>query len=500
MKREHIYLTLIILGAFLVRLYKIDNPIADWHSWRQADTASVSRNYYTKGIDLLYPTYHDISSIQTGYYNPLGYRFVEFPMFNAVHAMLAKVVPAVQPLEACKKNSVLMSICGSDDFLNFEYIGRLLSIFFSLLTTVFIYFLGKRYIGNSWAGLSASFFFAFIPYSIYFSRVILPEPLGVCLAIGSLWFFTQFIDTDKYRYLFLSAILFALSMLIKPFVLFYLLPVAYLIYKKYKTIPAVLKDKWLLIAIDIALIPFFLWRAWIGNYPQGIPHFTWAFNGDVIRFHPSFWRWIFGERIGKLILGVWGLVPFSIGLVRKSRRGVFIVLFMAGTVLYTMVLATASVRHDYYQIFLIPAIALVLAKGANDMWNGKGFNTYLSRAVLAFSVFMMFFLGWTQIKEFYKVDHPEIIAAGKAVDRIAPKDALIIAPYNGDTAFLYQTKRWGWPVVEESFDELIEKGADYYVSVNFADPDTTLLQTKYQTVEKTDRYIVIDLGKALKAK
>ena len=62
---EYILLSLMLIAGFTVRLYKVENPIADWHSWRQADTSSVSRNFAKDGINMLRPTYDDISSIQT---------------------------------------------------------------------------------------------------------------------------------------------------------------------------------------------------------------------------------------------------------------------------------------------------------------------------------------------------------------------------------------------------------------------------------------------------
>src|SRR3989344_276658 len=75
---------LIIVAGFAVRLYRIDNPVADWHSWRQADTAAVTRNFYRFGFTPLTPRYDDLSNIQTGKDNPHGYRFVEFPIYNSV--------------------------------------------------------------------------------------------------------------------------------------------------------------------------------------------------------------------------------------------------------------------------------------------------------------------------------------------------------------------------------------------------------------------------------
>ncbi len=82
----------------------------------------------------------------------------------------------------------------------------------------------------------------------------------------------------------------------------------------------------------------------------------------------------------------------------------------------------------------------------------------------------------------------------EAIDKIAGKDDLIIAPYNGDTAFLYQTKRKGWPVVDVGLDLVIERGAKYFVSTNYADPDIeTLRERGYQVLEERGEYIIFDL-------
>ena len=105
----------------------------------------------------------------------------------------------------------------------------------------------------------------------------------------------------------------------------------------------------------------------------------------------------------------------------------------------------------------------------------------------------MFIVGGFQIREFYKVNRPEIIEAGRAIEAITSKDDLIIAPYNGDTAFLYQTKRFGWPVVDRPIEELIEKGASYFVSVDLNHPQTREFSERYTVIEKTDKYVIIKL-------
>lgn len=448
---EYILLLLMLIAGFAVRLYKVENPIADWHSWRQADTSSVSRNFAKDGINMLRPTYDDISSIQTGIFNPEGYRMVEFPIYNAVHATLFNTFGR----------------------FSLEVWGRILTSLIALSTAVFLYLLGKRYYG-SMVGLFTAFFYLFLPFNIYFTRVILPDPLGVLFAVSGLYFFrVNFV---------ISGLLFALAFLQKPFFAVYLFPL----------IPDLIKKENLrknLAFIFLSFTPFLLWRAWISQFPEGIPFYSWAFNGDRIRFHPAFFRWIFGERIGILILGVWGLVPFIYGIIKKQNEK-FHLYFISGMLAYLVVVATANVRHDYYQILIIPAVSLCLAIGST--WLLKN-----SKIILFISLFTMFLIGWDRIKPFYQINHPELMEVGKIVDEALPKDSQIVIPYNGDTAFLYQTKRKGWPAVDDSIDHIIEKGADYYVSLDQGSPDSVNFSKRFQTFLKTDRFIILDLHKEL---
>lgn len=472
LKNEYFWLSIVVALALLARLYKINNPVADWHSWRQADTASVSRIYVQEGIDFLHPRYHDISSVATAYQNPQGWRFVEFPIYNAAHALLFQAYPQ----------------------FSLELWGRLLSVFSSLGSTILLFLLGRRFLGRL-GGVLSSFFFALLPFNIYFSRVILPEPLAVALGLAALWFFVRWIDEKGGVNLFLSGIFFAAGLLVKPFVGFYAVPMLYLAFSKFGKKAFSHPRLWMFGAS--VLIPFFAWRAWmwIDTFFVGVPHWAWAFNGDGIRFRPSFWRWIFGERLGVLILGVWGLVPFVFGLLKKSRGKFpwFLHSFALGMFLYVSTFATASVRHDYYQTFIVPAVALLLAHGTLVFWNLKGFNRLFVRALLLVSIVFALGFSWVEIREFYKINHPEILRAGEAADRLLPADALVIAPYGGDTAFLYQTKRRGWPYVTLPMQEMIENlGAQYYVSVNF-DKQTAEVMERYKLIEKTQEYVIVNL-------
>lgn len=470
-KLEYLLLLIILVGALAVRLYKINNPIADWHSWRQADTASVSWVYSQEGIDLLRPRYHDIGRTATGFENLEGWRFVEFPIYNALHAYLFNTFGR----------------------FSFEVWGRIISIAASLVSTVLMFFIGKRFLGQM-GGVLSAFFFAFLPFNIFFSRVILPEPVAVMFSVGAIWSFVVWIDRQKWWQLVFAMFAFTLALLMKPYTVFYGVPMVYLAISKFGLRGVILNGKLWIFSL-LVFIPLMFWRGWMSGFIEGIPHWKWAFNGDEIRFKPAFWWWILGERLGRLILGGWGLGLFILGMLysSKDKYPYFIQAFIAGQILYFIVVATASVRHDYYQTLAIPAITLIVSAGVIIFWNLAVGNTLIKRFVLLGTVGLAFLLSLYQVKEFYKINHPEIIIAGVAAQKLIPKDALIIAPYNGDTAFLYQTKRRGWAQATLPMEKMVSLlGAQYYVSVNF-DAQTKEVMEKYQVLEKTNEYVVVKL-------
>ncbi|OGM31283.1 hypothetical protein A2803_03765 [Candidatus Woesebacteria bacterium RIFCSPHIGHO2_01_FULL_44_21] len=475
-KRVFIYPVLlsILLGGFGVRLYKIDNPVADWHAWRQADTASVSRFFVEDGIDLLYPRYHDISKIQTGYENLAGFRFVEFPLFNLIHAVLYETFPGV----------------------GFDIWGRLVSVLAAVATSYFLFEIGRKQFSVA-VGLLSAFFYSFLPFNIYFTRVILPDPLSVALGVGSVYFFINYVTEKKLTQLFVSALIMSLAVLVKPHAIFFGLPIAYLAVKNFG-FKEILKNRWLFVAVDIVLVPFLLWRVWMyqEGLIRGIAHWEWAFNGNGIRFRPSFWRWLFGERTGRLILGFWGILPFGVGAL-MGRKLTIIHAFLVGAFLYLSIFASANVMHDYYQVFIVPAIVLPLALGTKEIWVNKLFHPVSAKLGLVALIGLMFGLSFYDIRGNFRINDTGILEAGKVANEILPKDAQVIAPYNGDTTFLYQTGRSGWPAVTTSIEKMIELGADYYISVNLGDLDTTNLSSRFEEVRRTDKFVILDLHKKL---
>lgn len=470
-KSEFFWLFLVIVLGLAVRLYKYDSAVADWHAWRQADTAAVSRIFYQEGFNPLYPKYFDMSDVSGLGFNLKRLRFVEFPLYNSLVYFVYVIFG-----EAHVKYA------------------RLTSIAFSLGSIFFLFLITRRFWGTVAALLSA-LTLAILPFSVYFSRVVLPEPALIFFSLGMFYFVDRWSQENK-LWLYVASIVFTASaFLLKPFAIFYTIPLFYLILIREKNLFSFIKKS--AVWIIPSLIPFIAWRLWISQYPQGVPQSSWLFNGNGIRFKPAFWRWIVGDRFGREILSGAGMILFALGLLQKpqNRESVAMHLLAAASFLYLIVVATGNVQHDYYQALITPAVAAFTARGFALMLSGfPGFLPRIFTIPLAFFLFgLTLYLTSLEVLGLYQINNNHIVIAGEEADRILPKDAVVIAPYNGDTSFLYYVNRYGFPLLPLPEEEMIKRfGVTHYVSVNF-DEDTNRIMRKYQVLEKDPRFVIVDL-------
>ncbi len=482
MKKHWFLILILIILATRLRLYRLNTPLADWHSFRQADTASVTREFIKHNYPIWEPHFQDHSNIASGLDNPEGYRMVEFPLLNYLIAQVIKFQPQ----------------------LNLITVSRLFSIGFSILGLIslygFVYLLSKRRTLAFLSGL----IFATLPYSVFYSRVILPEPAMLGTQLASLWLFLLWLQQPNKNRLksqliyVLSLLAFATSLLLKPTAIF-IIPVFILLGVVHFGFKAFFSP-WLISYAVIGLAPLMGWRSWIKQFPTGIPVSTWLLNGNKIRLRPAWWRWLFADRIAKLILGYWGTSLFFVGLISKIKTNYkhaslfdWVTMTWAGSMfIYLVVFATGNVQHDYYQTLLIPIISILMARGI--IWLTESFSTqkFILWPTLMIVIGLTFFMSWWEIRGYYDIQHPSIVTAGQRVDQLTPPEAKIIAPYQGDTAFLFQTNRTGWPIGFEIEDK-IAKGASYYVSINF-DDETKQLMEKYEIIEQTADYVIIKLS------
>lgn len=483
---KKILVVLVLLLGLFVRLYRVNEPVADWHSHRQTDTVAVTQVYKQYGFDFLHPRYFDISSTQSGKENPQGYRMVEAPIYNSLSIGLSNLTG-----------------------INVTLASRLISIILSLGSGLLIFLVVRRFTSQYLAALFSLALFMFLPFNIFYSRVTLPEPTAVFFMLLSLYLFSD--------HLLFSGVALALSLLVKPYTGIILFPTLLTIILTHKT-KYFTRQSFLQLALFslIALVPFALWRGWISQFPEGIPSSNWLLNNGVtttfpawfhgynlsflnklIAFRPHWWQWLFQERLSILILGNFGIIPVFLGLAyQKKYSQPLAISLVAGILLYFIIIAQGNIQHDYYQTLIIPSLAIL--GGIGYFYISQFiFNSLPLKIISIGSLFVLAsYFSLTKVKDYYRINNPTIMTAGMEAQKILPKDSLVIAPNNGDTTLLYHTGFFGWPT--EIYD--IKAKVDHYaprpiflLSLNY-DKYTNDLIAKYPTIVKNDSYIILKLS------
>jgi hypothetical protein len=334
-----------------------------------------------------------------------------------------------------------------------------------------------------------------LPYNVYYNRVFMPDPTFVALSIISMFWCVMWVKTDKSRYGIALMITFALAMLVKPYAIFMSIPLAYWVLRNWGL--ATFKKPLVYLVALGSLLPLALWRYHFSLHPEGSFASTWLLNGDGIRFKGAFFRWLIFDRLNRLIFATGGFALFIAGLFTshlKKNTSIFFVWTLA-ILLYMTVFAKGNVNHDYYQLPIVaPGVVLIIIGASSlinlgkNMWQ-KFINFGLAGSLLVLSLA----LGWFEVRGFFNINNPAIVEAGKKVDEITPKDAIVIAPYQGDPSFLYQTNRHGWPVGGDA-EKRMADGATYYVTTSKED-EYARLKSTYTLVYETDSYAIIHLVK-----
>lgn len=469
-----VYLLVLTLFSlsFTVRLYRLDNPVADWHSWRQADTAAVTRNFIKEGYNPFFPKFDSLNSLNEGNLpNPNRYFFAEFPLYNSFHYFSYTVF----------------------GHFSFEEWGRLISIIASSLTTVVLYFLVRMY-SNQRVALMTAVFFAILPFNIYWGRVILPDPLHIFLSVLSLYLVSAWVKSNNFLFSTLAGIAYAGALLTKPYALILLLPIGYLLLTHWRF--DIWKKVSFFVFIAVSLLPFLLWRWHVSNYPEGMFGTTWLYNQGDIRFTGAYFRWLIFERMNRLIFATGGFVLFFLGLIKgpDKKEGFFYYIWLFSVLVFFVIIAKGNVTHDYYQLPLVPIGAIFMAKGVDFLlsFGATLVQRLINIAVAAVLVALMLAFGWYEIRGYFNINKPAIVRAGQYVDKNLPKDAIVIAPYQNDSAFLYQTNRYGFTSAGGSVPQFIREGATHLVSVNY-DDDTNYWMQKCKVLEANNEFVVISL-------
>ncbi|MBC2726796.1 glycosyltransferase family 39 protein [Desulfosporosinus sp.] len=328
--KRYIPLALILSIALLLRLRGIANPLLDDQAWRQADTASMAT--HMMGHLLNFPN-------------------VFLPKLN-----YDGVIPQNVELEFPFLPYLLAwtwTILGWSDLW-----GRLWSVTLSLVTIVGIYDLGRNMF-NHRAGLFAAAIYSIMPLSIYYGRVVMPEPMAQAWSIWALAMAWRWRIKQEEKGIWKIALLMAAAVLAKLPQLM-LFPVAVLLgFWPLKNG----RVRQLIQYSIIVLIPPIVYYLWVHyNVSSSSQFVSGILTGQVANSTNLDWKLLTrniqrGFTVLVLVLSGGGLLRlfFSPSPVR------FALLTWGAIGSLYIGLVCASIPLDYYLVPVLPLVALLSA-------------------------------------------------------------------------------------------------------------------------------------------
>ena len=432
--------------ALLPRLYHLNSPVIGVHSWRQADTAAMARNFYE--MQLAHP---GLNNLWRFFYPQVdwgggGYAETEFPIYPAVVSWVYRL---------------------AGDHTLF---ARLVSAVFSLLGLYFLYRLVELCFDRSVAFWSA-LFYAILPLSVFYGRTVQPESLVMMSVLGGLYFFKRWTVREHPWDLLWSWGLSAIALLTKVLPLIYLgIPLLFLAVVTYR---GRVVRRWELWLYAIALLA--ATYAWYAHAHQiyidtGLTFGFWSDDTDRYSWADLLSLKYWSDILLRLLVrhfAIFGFIIAVIGLTYKRNKPEDYLweVGLVSSLLANALAPTSSYIHEYYQLPVMLYGLVFIGKVYSKAFDSQ--STWLSTALI------LTFLTGSII---YSIDYmpPEQATTSKVyqlaqqIKDQTPSDAKVLATTGDDPTLLYLAHRKGWLIHPEDVSlERLEAakgdGADFLV-------------------------------------
>lgn len=476
---------LILALAVACRLYRVDVPFVDAHSWRQVTNADIARIWAEGAIDFLYPT--------VSWGGADGRVGLEFPLLHLLMALAWKLVGITNTA------------------------GRLVPTAFSVLTVWFIYRLGTRVFGTG-TGRAAAFLMAVSPSVVYFGRTPLSDTPMLCFSVGAVLGYVAYAQDGRRRYALGGAIALALAGLVKLPAVLVLGPVVWS-GLAFRGVRKTLADPWYVSGALAAIGAIAVWYLHAdqiyletgltqaifrpsGTYPAEIAQYAGPFTTVSHWTRPDLLTW---ETAHELLFRYWALhltpvfalVTLAGTLVWHAgwrRRSIVDVWALAAASLVVVSLA-GQLPHEFHQLPTLPPLALYFGMAAGPLFGGawlsalRGWHRPAAAAVVAAGLCGTAYAGFADsgvVEHLYRPDQLNValVDAGWAIDHVTPTHALVVTveyEQHGSNSpmLLYFAHRRGWSFDATSISQpVVEYVRDRYGACHLAVADWPTFASK----------------------
>lgn len=368
-------LLVIILTAIILRLINITTSYHGHHNWKEAESGLIARHYYeNQNYNLLNPHFDD-SDEEPNYALQLS------PWLAAL----------------------LYNFFGVQ-----EWVGRIISVTFSVATIPLIYLLGKEWFGER-TGLLASLLMAVMPAQAFFGRNFQPESISLFFATLSIYF------TNKKgrKNALLSALSLMIGALTKSVVLTTLLPIAVILYyKKKKKLSKTFLP--LLVVAVISITPAVSYMAW--KYETATKyHPEWS---EYLTMSSFYWEHvkraaaeIYGPSIAILLLA-------SLFFLIKEKKDMILLSWFLAYLSIIFITGRGAYANSYYLFPTCAPASIIVAKSL------KRFTTSKKKSVLILGTIIITTLPVTLY--LLNLSYPWLSQSGKMVNSLLEEDEMWI--------------------------------------------------------------------------
>ncbi len=422
-----ILLGFIVFFGFCARAATYKAPLFDHHAWRQADTASVSRNFYRERLNILYP--------QVDHRGAQEYGYVETGL-----ELFAFVVAAASKL------------------IGFHHeTGRILSALFFVASCLLVWNFVRRRYGDEQA-LAAAFLHAFaFPLLLFIERAFMNEALLICLSLSCLVAAQRYIEKGSTVSLWsLIAVSSAIAAIKLPYLIIWA-PIVGLFLERYGRCAW---RRWELWTMAVANVGFA--GAWYSHAHRLAAMTGLSFGltdklfdaGIVFAFK---FPYQILQRMVRDILEPVGLVVVLAGtwLAVRNRRWCEI-LGVLGFIAYLVIVAWGNAVHDYYQLALMPVASVLGATGVSWMSErlqqrfGGGRETILA-LLLGFAA-VCTFVRLVSAHSWFEYAPGDVVMC-EAIRRVSSQEDRLVFLGDNNPQMLFCVDRKGWLLASALSDE-----------------------------------------------
>jgi 4-amino-4-deoxy-L-arabinose transferase-like glycosyltransferase len=337
-RAQYAALALILLGCLIIRLMIIDVPSLERTMWKEIDYIEISKNYTKNGYNFFKP---EISWP------------AEPPRTTAMELPL---IPYVA--------SLLYVVFGFN-----VYTVRFLTLCAFLLTTFYVFHLGKRELGPL-VGLGAALAAAIMPLYHDFRHILFSDPWVIALSVMAVFHWAQWVDFRLKKDWLLAMAAFSLAVALKLTPLYMLLPLSWISFRKYMFDFKRYSEFALMVACALVL-PLF-WYAYAYYLTKTSIDVFGIFGGHdkmqtlTMLSDATWYEEMFQRLRWEILGGKPGILLCMAGVCSALllRKGWLFFFYLAAIGAFFAIVAEGQIDAPYRQLTIIPPFAILIGLGA----------------------------------------------------------------------------------------------------------------------------------------